>query len=160
MLAISRFAYLGSVLLLLLTVHYVSLFAADRDSGYPMQKYWWGFILIGLGLGNLVSLLALPDYKGYIREGGTWIHENLPTDMHLITNDYIIDYYARRPHGEKIDSMEKVKKALGNSQPPYFVALKADDEEKSSFMDLFQKPPVAVFRSYRADESLIIFEVR
>jgi hypothetical protein len=160
MLAISRFAYLGSVLLLLLTVQYVSLFTVDRDSGSPMRKYWWGFVLIGLILGNLVSLLALPDYKGYIREGGTWIHENVPRDVHLITNDYIIDYYARRPHGEKIDSMEKIKKALGNSQLPYFVALKADDEEKPSFMDLFLKPPVVVFRSNRADESLIIFEVK
>jgi hypothetical protein len=159
MMAISRFALLGSVLLLLFTVHYVSLFAADQDSGLPLWKYWWGFILIGLVLGCLISLSALPDYKGYIREGGIWIDENLPTDVPLISNDSIIEYYARRPYGEKLDSMEKIKKALRKSQPPYFVALKVDDDEKSSFMKLFKKPPVMVFRSNRADESLIIFEV-
>jgi hypothetical protein len=160
MLAISRFALLGSILLLLFTVRYLSLFAAERDRGGRMWRYWWWFCLTGLVLGNLVSLAALPDYKGYIRDGGVWIHENLPKGVPLISNDYIIDYYAKRPHGEKIDSMEKVKEALRNTQPPFIVALKTDDDEESSYAALFQKPPIAVFRSNRADESLLVFDVQ
>jgi hypothetical protein len=160
MLAISRFALLGSVLLLLFAVYYVTQFATDRNSGHRVWKFWWVFVLTGLILANLVSLIARPDYKGYIREGGVWIHDNLPMEVPLISNDYIIDYYAGRPHGEKLDSMEKIEKALGNSQPPYFVALKSDDDEKAYFQGLFKNPPIAVFRSNRADESLLIFEVK
>jgi hypothetical protein len=160
MLAISRFALLGSVLLLLFAVYYVARFTADRDCGHRLWKYWWGFVLTGLILANLVSLSARPDYKGYIREGGVWIQENLPMDVPLISNDYIIDYYAGRPHGEKLDSMEKIEKALGDSQPPFFAALKSDDDERAFFQGLFKTPPVAVFRSNRADESLLIFEVK
>jgi hypothetical protein len=160
LLAISRFALLGSILVLLFTTHYVSLFFEDRNSGNAVRKYWWWFVLVGVLIGNLVNMAALPDYKGYMRDGGIWIHENIAKDVPLITNDRIIDYYAQRPDGEKPDSIEKIEKALNASYPPYFVALKVDDEEKSQFMGLMNRPPIAEFRSNRASESLLVFEVK
>jgi hypothetical protein len=102
----------------------------------------------------MVNMAALPDYKGYMRDGGIWIHENIAMDVPLITNDRIIDYYAQRPDGEKPDSIEKIEKALNASHALYFVALKVDDEEKSQFMGLMNKPPIVEFRSNRASESL------
>jgi hypothetical protein len=160
LMAISRFALFASLLVLLFTVHYVSLFFVNRDRGGALQKNWWRFILIGLLLGNLVSIGARPDYKGYIREGGVWIHESLEQGVPLITNDSIIDYYARRPPGEKLDSFEKIEKALRNTMPPYFVALKVDDDEQTEILRLLDEPPIAEFRSNRAAESLLVFEVK
>jgi hypothetical protein len=160
LMAISRFALLGSVLVLLFTTHYVSQFYTNRNSGHAAGKYWWWFVLTGLLLGNLNSIAALPDYKGYMRQGGGWIQENLSPDVPLISNDSIIEYYARRPHGEKLDTFEKVEKAMLKTPKPYYVSLKVDDDEMTEVLALMGQQPIAEFRSNRADESLLVFEVK
>jgi hypothetical protein len=160
LMAISRFALLGSILVLLLSTHYVSQFYLSRNSGHAVQKYWWWFVLAGLLLGNLVSMAALPDYKGYMREGGGWIQENLPRDVALISNDSIIEYYARRSPGEKLDTFEKIEKAMQKTAKPFYVSLKVDDDEMTEVLTLMGQQPIAEFRSNRADESLLVFELK
>ncbi|MEJ2609254.1 MAG: hypothetical protein P8179_04000 [Candidatus Thiodiazotropha sp.] len=153
----SRYALLGSMLLLILITYAVNMFADTKDSKGRASRYWWWFVVIGLVIGNLFNLSFHQDYKSYLREGGHWISQNIPSKIPLITNDFIIDYYAKRPHGDKIDSLAKVAKALQAAQRPFYIALKTKDKERSEVLSLLDQKPQVEFHSGHAKETLLIF---
>jgi hypothetical protein len=155
----SRYALLGSLLLLTLTVYAVNAFADAKASKRAVSRYWWWFMVVGLLIGNLANFTFHQDYKSYLRDGGRWIAQNLPPTSVLITNDFIIDYYAQRQHGEKIDSMPKLKNALTTTQPPFYVALKTKDRDRIDFLQLLGREPVIEFHSGHAKEGMLIFHV-
>lgn len=153
----SRYALLGSLLLLTLTVYAVNVFADARASKRRTSRYWWWFMVVGLVIGNLANLSFHQDYKSYLRDGGIWLSQNLPPNSVLITNDFIIDYYAQRRHGEKIDSLDKVSKALQTTRPPFYTALKTKDKDRVAVLSLLGREPVIEFHSEYAREGLLIF---
>jgi hypothetical protein len=155
----SRYALLGSLLLLTLTVHAVGTFAEAPRLSQGGARYWWWFVLAGLVIGNLVNLSFHQDYKSYLREGGHWIAQNIDPNDQVITNDFIIDYYAQRPHGEKIDSLAKVAKAIGRAKPPFYVALKTKHKQREEVLALLGREPVNEFESGYAKEALLVFRV-
>lgn len=156
---VGRYGLFAACLLLTVTSVLVSrLFEPAAGEGRPRR--WLRFaVLAGLLLGAAATIGARPDYKAYIRDGGLWIRNELPADATVITNDYIIDYYAGRPHGPKLDSLAKVRDQLQATAPPYYVALRLDDEQLDEARTLFPDQPVRAFRSSRAAESLLIFHV-
>lgn len=157
--SVSRYALLGSLFLLTLTVYAVTQFSDVQVRRHPLGRYWWWFILTGLVIGNLANLALRPDYKGYLREGGNWLHDNVSEAIPLITNDSIIEYYAQRQHAEKLDSLEKIASAVSRSQPPYVVALKTNDKDREEVFSLMRREPMIEFHSSHARETLLIFEV-
>ncbi len=159
LITVSRYALLGSLLLLTLTVYAVNHFAEARASGRRTARYGWWFVLAGLVIGNLANLALRPDYKGYLREGGHWLRQNAPASAELISNDFIIDYYAQRPRGEKLDNLEKVAKALKSTSPPFFVALKTNDKDRQEVLALMSREPLVEFHSGSAKEGMLIFRV-
>lgn len=116
-------------------------------------------MLLGLAISTLDNLTALPDYKSYMREGAHWIAANVPAETTVTSDDYIIDYYAHRPHGEKIVAVDKLARALSSTQPPFYVAAKVKSNNEASIRALIDDPPVVEFQSNRAVEALLVFEV-
>lgn len=155
----SRYALLGSLLLLTLTVYAVTVFADKRHSQRRAVRYWWWFVVAGLVIGNLANLSFHEDYKSYLREGGRWLAHNIDPQTKVVTNDFIIDYYAQRPHGEKIDSLAKLEKALHKGKPPFYVALKTNDKDREKVMALLGRKPMKEFHSGHAKEAMLIFQV-
>jgi hypothetical protein len=156
----SRYALLGSLLLLTLTIYAVDAFAGARQSQRRVARYWWWFVVTGLVIGNLANLSFHEDYKSYLREGGQWLAQNVNPGTPLITNDFIIDYYAQRPHGEKIDSLAKVERALKSAKPPFYIALKTNDKDRIEVLTLLGQAPVKEFHSSHAKEAMLIFRRR
>jgi hypothetical protein len=160
LIAVSRYGLLGSLLLLTLTVFSVNSFEALRDSGRRVGKLWWWFVLVGLVIGNLANLSFHQDYKSYLRDGGHWLSENVPASTRLITNDQIIKYYAMRKHHQKLDTLDKVARAMEKSNPPYVVALKTKDWNREKVFALMKAEPSIEFHSKYAKEALLIFDVK
>jgi len=158
LITVSRYALLASILLLAITSRYVSLSYIERNNN-KLNKYWWWFLLFGLLVGNLANLGSLPDYKEYQRQGGYWIKNNIPTNIPVITNDFVIDYYAQRPSKEKLDSKDKIIHALNFTTPPYYAAIKVNDKDRNFLIENIKAQPLKEFHSNRASESLLIFKV-
>ena len=78
----------------------------------------------------------------------------------VITNDFIIDYYAERPHGPKLDRLDKVRDHLAATSPPYYVVLRLKDHDMDEARALFATGPAKEFRSSRAPEGILIFHVK
>jgi hypothetical protein len=156
---VGRYGLFAACLLLTVTSVLVSrLFEPVAGEGRPRR--WLRFaVLAGLVLGAAATIGARPDYKAYIRDGGLWIKREVPADVRVISNDYIIDYYAGRPHGTTLDNLDKVRAELLAASPPYYVALRLDDDEVDAARALLGTEPVRTFRSARARESLLIFHV-
>jgi len=156
---VGRYALLASCLLMTITV-WVStrLFEASKSNrrGY---RWAWLVVFTGLVIGALVNIGARPDYKAYIRDAGQWIKHSVPADTLVITNDFIIDYYAERPHGPKLDRLDKVRDHLAVTSPPYYVVLRLKDRDIDEARTLFTTNPTKEFRSSRAEEGILIFHV-
>ncbi|CAH1746848.1 conserved membrane protein of unknown function [Thauera humireducens] len=157
---VGRYALLASCLLMTITV-WVStrLFEASKRNrrGY---RWAWLVVFTGLVIGALVNIGARPDYKAYIRDAGQWIKHSVPADTLVITNDFIIDYYAERPHGPKLDRLDKVRDHLAATSPPYYVVLRLKDHDMDEARALFATGPAKEFRSSRSPEGILIFHVK
>jgi hypothetical protein len=156
---VGRYALLAACLILAVTAALVSRLADASEHEGRWRRWTRYAVFAGLAIGCAINIGARPDYKAYIRDAGLWIERELPHDVRVITNDYIIDYYAGRPHGAKLDSLDKVRAELRAATPPYYVALRLKDHEADEARALLGTAPVREFHSSRAAERLLIFHV-
>jgi hypothetical protein len=160
LITVSRYALLASLLVLAVTAHYAARFPAHRrDEALPTKGLRW-LTVAGLIAGTAINLTALPDYKGYVREAGLWLRDAVPASTRILSNDSIIEYYAGREPGAKLDTAEKLAHEMVITPPPYYVALKLKGGSKEEALaHLLARPQVREFHSDRADERVAVFYV-
>lgn len=160
LITVNRYAMLASLLTMTLTAYYASRFPARRPGERVPEKLLRWITVGGLVIGMAINIAALPDYKAYLRSAGQWINSSVPSTATVLTNDLIIDYYAGREPGKKLDTVDKLKQEMASTPPPYYVALKLKEDERSrAELRLFPTPPVKEFHSSRARERVAVFYI-
>lgn len=155
---VSRYALLGSLLVMAVTAYHAARFPGHRRGEAMSAKILRWITVAGLTMATLGNIIALPDYKGYIREAGHWMRDNVPTETPILSNDSTIEYYAARTPGPKLDYPDKLERAMLAATPPYYVALKLKGgEREAAMLQLVGTPPVKEFHSRRKNERVAIF---
>lgn len=100
--------------------------------------------------------------KNYIREAGVWLHEHVPDDARLYTNNRKLHYYSKRwmrgeAPSQEVTVDEHSLQALKKEQSYDYLALQIDRSSplRGRVSDLLQLQPVIVFESERQDIVLI-----
>lgn len=156
---VNRYALFGSLLLMLLTcVSIERLLDAGRRSRKGDARAR-SVILLALAIAVTVNITARPDAKEYLRDAGEWMHEQLPVQAELVANEDRLLYYAGRGPGPKLDNYEKIVAELQRVRPPYYLALRFDDEHVERMRALVGVQPLKVFHSTRADERAEVYFV-
>ena len=122
------------------------------------EKNWlfWAVILIMVSIG-LVSLHNFGPSKIYLKEAGSWMHENLPPTASIYTNNPQLNFYINRPlmTRQSIVSQANIQNVIQNAKVQkydYLVfQIHANDVVFKKQLNQLLPKPVKVFANQKGD---------